>query len=1359
MELDWHTQIDRAMLADRHRLRQQRRNIEKLDHSSERYLADSERWQNTLRRSIEKLEDRLRLEPHVEYPAELPISAHVEQIKALLNEHQVLVVCGETGSGKSTQLPKICLDAGRGRAGMIGHTQPRRLAASSIANRLADELKTAVGEQVGFKIRFTDQTAGNTLIKLMTDGVLLAEISRDRFLNAYDTIIIDEAHERSLNIDILLGYLNQLLPRRPDLRVIITSATIDAERFAEHFGTAGRDGETHPAPIVLVEGRTYPVEMRYRDPLDLEPDESVFSPSQELANFNRGLIGAVEELQSEGSGDILVFLPTQRDILDAAKTLRGALTNSGRLNSTEILPLYSRLTESEQRRIFQPHSQRRIVLATNVAESSLTVPGIRYVIDSGTARISRYAPRSQVQRLPVEAVARASADQRAGRCGRVGPGICIRLYSEDDYLARPQFTTPEIRRANLAAVVLQTRVLGVGNPDDLPLLDPPRPDVVRDAINSLKELGAIADDDQLTHIGRQLSRWPVDPRVGRMLIEAEKNGVLADCLVIASGLEIQDPRTRPVEQTQAADEAHAKFKDPHSDFLSLLRIWDFYHDLKQDLGRGRLQRVCRQNFLSYSRLREWADVHRQLSQLAKEAKLKIGRRNFVSQPIEELETEQEVDENHRRQGKASAKPKKPDSYSAIHISLLSGLLTNIALLDDKRTYKAARGLDFQIWPGSGLRSSRPKWLMVAEIIETTNRYGRMAASIEPDWIEPLASNLIKYSYADPHFSRKSGAAMVYERGSLVGLPVVPRRRKALAPFDPETARRLLIDNGLAEGELMSRAGFYEHNQLLLEEIRAMADRTRSRDLVIDPFVLQQFYEEQLPDSVVDRGSLEKWDKTIYRGAPIDIHSETKPHPIYLTFDRLSRDDSDVDLYEQFPNTLSLGETQLPLTYRFEPGNEQDGVAIQVPEAVVNHLSPQRLEWLVPGMLHEKVLGLIKSLPKRLRRNLVPAADAAHKAVALMKQREQTNTEFWPTVCSTLSELADVPIRQSDFQIEKLSEHLRMRIEVLDESGETISATRNLSELTASRTSSMNEADANGSAGAVDLSQQPWYRETVEAFDFELPESIVVERSGLRVTVYPTLAVVNDHVRTVVADSTLAAERMLDRACLHLLQTIERRELRSQIKHLPGFSNAQLKLAAICSSDQLRDSLGASLTRIAFLNRVRLPRTHGEFEGLRSNRIEKLSLAAQEVGRWLPKLADAFHQLQLQIESTSPAFESALVAVGYQLDRLAGENFLSTTPWKWLAEYPRYFAAMTVRLEKAKQIGIAKDQEHERTVTDLATRIEELATDPEIHARHSNELTELTWHLEELRVSLFAQQLGTQFTISPKRVEKSLQKLK
>ncbi len=1330
---DLEQKLSLALKGDRFRLRRIWQRTLRLPASSQQRENDRQLFERALEESIKRRELRSQANPSLTYDAELPISQHREALLEQIRSRQCIVVCGETGSGKSTQLPKLCLEAGLGRDAMIGHTQPRRLAARSIANRLAEELETKIGEWVGFKIRFTDRTQPNTLIKLMTDGVLLAETQRDRYLDAYDCLIIDEAHERSLNIDLLLGYLCRLLHRRRDLKLIITSATIDAERFSEHFADA-----QGPAPIVSIEGRTFPVEVRYRG-----ADEA-----SELGDndWTTRLMHAVDELSLEGRGDILAFLPSERDIRDAARHLRGHLTRTNELQATEILPLYSRLTEAEQQKIFQSHSKRRIVLATNVAESSLTVPGIRYVIDSGTARISRYAPRSKVQRLPIEPIAQASADQRAGRCGRLGPGICIRLYSEMDYAGRPKFTTPEIRRTNLASAILQTQLLGVGELDQLPLLDPPRPEMIRDGMATLREINAIDSQDRLTEIGRRLGRWPVDPRVGRMLIEAEKNGCLSDVLIIASGLEVQDPRLRPPEHQQAADQAHAKFQDPHSDFLSLLRVWDFYHKLKEELGRSRLEKACKENFLSLTRLREWADIHRQLLDMLveyhrKQKNWNVGHRQFVSakNPIE-LSTTGKPELPTPSTDATRTTKNFPKGYEAIHLSLLSGLWSGVGMLDEEKKYKGAGGIDFQLWPGSGLRATKPKWIVAAEIVETHQRYARTVAAIDSEWIEPLAEHLLKASYEQPHFSRKNGSAMVYKKATLFGLPVVARRQIPLAAIDPELSRKLLIEEGLVEQQLVSRAAFYQHNLQQLAELQNWANRTRRRDFVIDSYKLLDFYEQHLPAHVVDRVTLEKWDRNLPKSSPIRLRWES----LVDDFDSRSAK-------ELFPAEIQVGDSRLPLKYHFEPGAERDGVTLKVPKVALGQLDREKLEWLVPGLLQEKLLYLIKALPKNLRRNLVPAPDTAARISRDLLSMKEGDLAFWDVVCDRLSQAAGERISLADFELDKIPSHLRMNIEVIDDQGRVLEQSRDLQEL---QSKSASEQAVVTVQATKELVAESWSRKQMTTFDIDtLPESLSIRRGGVHVTVFPTLIDDAGNVRTEIVDRKEIALKHLSMAVLRLFSNVERKELRSQVTHLPNFQNAQLRLASVLGADRLTNGLCDLIAKLAFVDGQEPVRSKEAFELRRIDRIKRISLAAQDVAKWLPKLAEHYHAIALSLEKAPSTWKANVEAIRGQLDDLFQNAFMIHVPWDWLREYPRYLQAIIARFDRLKTLGSAKDIANEQLVQKHWQNYLKRQAAADLTVWPEGPLLEYRWLIEEYRVSLFAQQLGTRVPISEKRLDK------
>lgn len=1291
--------------------------------------------------------------PAIDYPPELPIVAQRETIVKLIASQRVLVVCGETGSGKSTQLPKFCLEAGLGRTGMIGHTQPRRLAARSIAARVAEELGTVGDARVAYKIRFGDQTSDQTLIKLMTDGILLAETESDRELRAYDAIIIDEAHERSLNIDFLLGYLRRLVERRPELRVIITSATIDADRFAEHFAMAGQ-----AAPIVMVEGRGYPVETRYLPWDEVSPAADDDQGSYDLA---RHVIAGMDQLTREGPGDILVFLPTERDIREVSHRAAGHFKRLGLAGRVDLLPLYARLPQAEQQRIFHPTGNvRRIVFATNVAESSLTVPGIRYVIDSGTARISRYSPRSRVQRLPIEPVSRASCDQRAGRCGRVAPGICVRLFSESDYASREPFTTPELRRTNLASVVLRTLCLRLGDIRDFPFIDPPRPDAIRQGYRTLRELGAVDESDRLTDLGRRLGRLPVDPRVGRMILAGDEFGVLPEILVIAAALEIQDPRERPQERREAADQAQAKFLHPRSDFLSFLKLWRFYHQQREAVSRSKLDRICRAHFLSPQRMREWGDVYRQLREIAMGLEPHgrgAARRRSIGQP-RFCDDEDQVIEAGRQ--------------TPLHQALLTGLLSGIAMAGDQREYTGAGGLKLQLWPGSGVFQAKPKWIVAAELIETSKPFARTVAAVQPEWIEPLAGHLVKRAYSDPHWSSKAGAAFCHEQVNLFGLPIVSRRRLPLAPIDPRTARELLIEEGLASDDLPTTARSVRFNRQLAGWIGELAAKTRRRELVVDPLTVRDFYAARLPEFVCDRVRLEKYDREHHppewtrglKGAG-DVAAWLESLPttgrdieppegelpcLFMRPEQLVPLARESLPTADFPDELIVGETRLPLEYRFEPGAETDGISVTVHRAALPQISDERLGWLVPGLLESKLLAMIKSLPKRLRRNLVPAAEVAKQVVAELTPR-CGKVAFLPAVCEVLSRAAQTPIRPEDFTEEKLPIHFDFLIRVVDDHGQTVAETRGVESARA----------AVGVSQPVDLESPveehaDWQRSGMTDFDLdELPAQVVRVRGGVQVAQFPALCEAGAAVQTRLFADRDSAERAHRRGVTRLFSLTQHRELRGQVRHLPGWEQAKLKLAPILSTATIEEAVIDLMARRAFVEGAGAIRGRDEFRSRSGQRARRIAEAACEIGPWLPAFADAFHQARRHWEALPLADPSGIVEdIRGQVEGLTATGFLAFTPWSWLRQFPRYFQAIAYRLEKYSAGGMARDTESMRVVRDLWRRwLARFSTGPppaELLAE-----SEFRWMIEELRVSLFAQPLGTSVKVSPQRCEKLL----
>ncbi len=1245
-------------------------------------------------RSVELRRRRAESVPSIVYDQSLPIHPRCSEIKSAIEENRVIIVCGETGSGKSTQLPKICLQAGRGVDGMIGHTQPRRLAAQSIAARLAEELAVPLGEAVGYKIRFSDKTGPETLIKLMTDGMLLAEISGDRFLNQYDTIILDEAHERSLNIDFLLGYLKRLVQKRHDLRLIITSATIDAERFSAHFPTADR-----PAPILTVSGRGYPVEIRYRH----EPD----SDDAEDPDTARQVVAAVDTLMAERVGDILVFLPTERDIRDSAKALAGWVGN-GRV-ACDVVPLYARLPGKEQRRVFEPHVRRRVVLATNVAESSLTVPGIRAVVDTGTARISRYSPRSKVQRLPVESISRASADQRAGRCGRVGPGICLRLYSPDDYAARDSYTTPEIRRTNLASVILQTMALKLGAIDDFPFLDPPAPEAIRDGYKTLYELGAVDRNRQITELGRQLSRLPVDPRIGRMILAAAEERCLEEVLIIAAGLEVRDPRERPAGKTEAADECHQQWADEHSDFFSLLKLWDFYHHLKSTLSRNQLRRACHKNFLSLNRLREWADIYRQLRQMATSDQ--------------------------------ASRAERVDDYDSVHRALLTGLLSGVAHRQDTYQYRGAGGNQLFLWPGSSLFSSPPKWVMAAELIETTRRYCRSVARIDPAWIEPLAGHLLSYSEFEPYWDQRSATPMVFQRVSLFGLTVVARRRVALGPLDPAAARQLFIQHGLVEGQIPNRFPFVQHNQEVRKELARRAARERRSDWIVGETAIYEFYDQRLPDDLFDTRRLGKW----LRG-----QTKTGTQPLCMRIEDLVDPSKEHHSTGAFPDQLHAQSGQFPLHYAFSPGDEQDGVTVTVPQQAVNQISRGLLDWLVPGRLEEKVTALIRSLPKSLRRGLVPAPDTARRAVAELTFGQG---DFLNALSHVLTRLGGEAVRPDDFQLDRLPHHLVMKIRLVDPQGNVLAVDQDLDQLRRKFA-----GEDTMAAGSIDDSE--WNHPPTSKWDFgDLPEKVSIRRGTFQVHAFPAVVDQGRAVAVRLCDTLDRANHESRAGVRRLYYLNQRKSLMAHIKHWPKRSQAGLLAAVLPGPFELDTELALLITDRSFLGDEPLPRCDVEFRRRLDAAADRAAVAVQIVLPRALSILEANHRASIALEELPAArFPAAAEDVRRQLDELLPPRFLTDTPWNWLEQLPRFLRGIDQRLDKLQHGGFARDEMGLKQWMPFYEPFIQRRDDHRRRGQHDPELELFRWMLEEFRISLFAQSLGTSLTVSAKRLEKQWEKV-
>lgn len=1337
------------MQADRYRLRQRWQRLAR-NARPDPNSSDYREWYERALSSAQMRERREASIPELTFDPELPITSHREELIQLIQTRQTIVVCGETGSGKSTQLPKLCLEAGLGCRGLIGHTQPRRLAARAVSSRLAEELSTGgtTGQNlVGYKIRFSDSTKPETLVKLMTDGVLLAETQSDRFLDQYEAIIIDEAHERSLNIDFLLGYLRRISGQRPDLKLIITSATIDPQRFAEHFAD-----EAGPAPIVEVSGRTYPVEQRYR-PLDLASDASPLEDQAALA----GIADSVDELMSEGAGDILIFFPTERDIRVTAKHLRGHFTRTGAEKSVEILPLYARLSQAEQNKIFQKHARRRIVLSTNVAESSLTVPGIHFVIDTGLVRISRYAPRSKVKRLPIEDVSQASANQRSGRCGRLGPGIAIRLFGEDDYNNRPKFTTPEIRRSDLTSVMLQSLVLRLGTLEEFPLLDPPSAESIRDAQRTLRELGAIDENRKLTKVGQSLGRLPCEPRVGRMLLEAAERNCLAEVLVIAAGLECQDVRQRPAGMQPQADAAHAAFKDPHSDFLSLVRLWDFFERLRGDLSRSRLEKALSQNFLSHQGFREWADTVRQLKEILSEAGIRVGKRQLSLPPVT-IESESDQNSSRKRDPKRSSqdeqddskKVARPEGYEAIHQSLLTGLLSGIAQRGDRHEYKGVGGLTMALWPGSGLFRRAPKWIMASELVETNKRYARTVAELDVEWIEVAGAALLKHTYSDPHWSSKAGAAMVYRRSTLYGLTIASGHRVAYASIDSVAARSMMIEHGLVAGEWNCREGFYRHNQELVADIDELARRTRSREYIIDRFHLANFYNARVPEAVFDLNSLRGWLKK-HGGTPEAQALQMRPE------DLLSANEQLHAFEESFPNSLTIGATVLPLEYHFEPGHHRDGVTLTIPQAALRQVSEEALGWLVPGLLEQKILAIIKSLPKSQRTNFVPAPDVAKKLVQelALVPRDQP---FTSALSEVMSKHSGERISSGELARAPIPEHMRFLIRVIDDEGHELANGREVQKLIADFAPLDATLAGHATAKPGGKEESVWENRPVTSADFEgLPGAITIRRGGVLVAAFPALVDLRETggegVEIRLADSQIEAQRLTQRGLTRLFAIKQNRSLRGQVANLPEFSKSCLQLSHLFSSKDLAQQLQDTIARMALVEAKPPVLTREDFEARNAKSVASISIASQEIAVWLPKLAEQSHGLRLKLEQAPSLWADVKRDIQKQIDGLFATGFLATTPWEWLAEYPRYLAATQQRLEKLKNGGVAKDQKLAEPIQKAETKLRELQESPRAtEVNYAEQLSHARWMIEEFRVSIFAQQLGTKHSVSQKRIQ-------
>ena len=1262
-------------------------------------LAKKDHFENDINLAIQAANQRyqarvLSLPNKIHYPDNLPVAEKKQAIYDAIKNNQVVIIAGETGSGKTTQIPKICLELGLGIKGYIGHTQPRRLAARSVANRIAEELKTEIGQLVGYKVRFSDHVSETTLIKLMTDGILLAEIQKDKLLLQYDTIIIDEAHERSLNIDFILGYLKQLLPKRPDLKVIITSATIDVERFSNHF---------NQAPIIEVSGRTYPVEVRYRPPIFNEEDDinSDFQP----------IIDAIEELSAESFGDILIFLTGEREIRDVADIL-----NKLELRHTDILPLYARLSATEQNRIFQSHSKRRIILATNVAETSLTVPGIKYVIDPGLARISRYSYRTKVQRLPIEPISQASANQRKGRCGRTSDGICIRLYDENDFLSRPEFTDPEILRTNLASVILQMTSLGLGNIAAFPFVEAPDSRYIRDGIRLLEELGAIYikhHQYHLTATGKILAQLPIDPRLARMLVEARRSGCTKEIMIITAALSIQDPRERPFDKQQASDEKHRRFADKESDFLSLINLWNYIQEQQDLLSGNQFRRLCQKEFLNYLRIREWQDVYTQIRQTIKQLAFPINS--------------------------------KAADYISLHTSLLSGLLSHIGMKEiEKREYIGARNIKFAIFPNSALFKTQPKWCIVSELVETSRLWGRTAAKIESEWIEPIAQHLIKYSYSEPRWSKKQGTTIANEKVTLFGLPIVASRIVNYSKIDPVLSRSLFIRHALVEGDWLTNHKFYKQNLKLIKEVEDLEHKSRRQDILIDDDELYEFYDKRIDDSVISTKHFDNWWK-----------QKQKSQPDYLNIkkDMLIKQSAQLVNLSDFPDFWYQDNFKLALEYQFDIGHNRDGVTIKIPIDLLNQIKNRGFDWQVPGFRKDLIIALIKSLPKSLRRNLVPAPNYAE---AFLERIKTTDQPILESLENEFRKMTGVKITSEDWQLDQVPDYLKMTFSIINSNNEEIASGKDLVLLKEQLKNEVQKALSTLTTKKIVSIEQS----NITDWNFgTLPTTYEEKQKNYTVKAYPALIDHQDSVSIELVDNQEEQQKLNKLGLRRLLMLNIPSPIKYLHKKLPNKSKLGLYFNSFgtvlmliddciaCAVDELIDKYNQNIQ-----NQVQYQKL---LDYTKMNINETVIDIAKQVETILTLHYNINKKLKGRVD-LSLAF--ALSDIKRQLSNLVYKGFVADSGYKRLADVYRYLLAIEKRIEKLMG-NVTKDRQSMNIIEEVENQYEKWVNSLPQIVRSKDSVINIRWMIEELRVNLFAQQLGTPYPISPKRVKQQIELVK
>ncbi|PCJ41954.1 MAG: ATP-dependent RNA helicase HrpA, partial [Moraxellaceae bacterium] len=1219
-----------------------------------------------------------------------------DEIISAIKSNQVVIIAGETGSGKTTQLPKMCLDAGQGVKGLIGHTQPRRLAARTVSTRIAEELSSELGSIVGYKVRFQDNVSENSYIKLMTDGILLAEIQQDRYLERYDTIIIDEAHERSLNIDFLLGYLKTLLRRRKDLKLIITSATIDHERFSSHFENA---------PIIVVSGRTYPVTVFYQPMEEVGSDAVLDSDAVE-----RGVLDAIQGILDVEQGanshldaqDILVFLPGEREIRNVADLLRRHLRDQ-----LEVLPLYSRLSNAEQNRVFAKHANRRVVLATNVAETSITVPNIGFVVDPGTARVSRYSYRTKVHRLPVEAISQASANQRMGRCGRIAPGICIRLYDEESFLSRDAFTDPEILRSNLASVILQMKSLRLGEVGDFPFINPPDEKLINDGYRLLSELGAVGDQKELTGLGRILARLPVDPRVGRMLIAANDFGCLKELISIGSGLSLPEPWSRPHEKRAEADLKHKLFKDKESDFLAFVNLWDIHEVKRQELSAGGLKRWYKEHFISYLRMREWRDLHRQLKLIVQDMGWKLNQ--------------------------------QPADYQSVHQAILTGYLSHVGMREEDNNFLGTRNRKFNLFPGSSLSNKPPKWMVAAEIVETHKVFARTVAKIDPEWIESVGKSQLSYRHFEPHWEKKRAAAVAFQESSLFGLVVSPKKKIDFSLVDTAQSREIFIYNALVAGDYFSRAPFHIHNRKLVDEIGYLEDKSRRRDILVDDLVLYGWFDERLPDNILNGKGFEKWRKNAER---------KQPACLFLSENDVIAKDVMSETAHSFPDNVEVSGGTLKIDYLFEPGKKQDGINVVVPVTLINQLNEASLEWLVPGLELEKCIALMKSLPKAIRKNYVPVPDVAGR---FLQSNPDRNKSLIQQLTQFLRQQTRIDIKAGDWNLTSLSAHLKANVQVVDAGGKLLQESRDIASLKLDMQASFKEAISNVRVEGVHDKQS---KTQFTSWDFDnVPEAYEFEQNGAQVKTYPALVdhetYVSVHLCDAVADANSKHQKGILRLCMLGLP----QQIKYLKKHCSLNKKVALQYAPFGSQQSLADGIAYAAFYRSFIHRQALPRTRDEFSRLLETGRAILIDEANVITALVEEILSLHHQVSKKISGQVPiARVNCYQDIKQQLRNLFVVDWIGRVSYRNLQDFPRYLKAVLLRIDRL-QGNIDRDKHQADQLKQYRDQYEERQQRRDNDGVFDPYLDNYRWMLEEYRVSLFAQGMKTAYPVSEKRLNK------